>query len=109
MAPALGSDRWCFAHDPDKRQQADAARRKGGRNRGGAVRLGHLVPPRLVSCYEVLEQAMLDVRDEKLDPRQAQAMASLARAMVATLTAGELEQRVRELEARSPSGGGKAA
>ncbi len=59
-----------------------------------------LVPPRLVSVYDALEAALTEVHDGRLDPKQASAMAALARAMVAVLTAGELEQRVRDIEAR---------
>jgi hypothetical protein len=62
-----------------------------------------LVPPRLTVVYERLEQALTEVHGGELDPKVAQAMASLARAMVNVLTAGELEERVRRLEAGVPS------
>ena len=39
-----------------------------------------------------------------LPPSRAQAMASLATAMVRVLTAGELEERLRELEGRVQKG-----
>jgi hypothetical protein len=51
-----------------------------------------------VSVYDRLETALQQVNDGELDPRIAGAMASLSRAMVAVLTAGELEERVRALE-----------
>jgi len=61
----------------------------------------NLVPPRLVPVYDRLEQALGQVHDDTLQPRQASAMAALARAMVAVLTSGELEERVRELEVKA--------
>ena len=48
----------------------------------------------------MLEAALGEVYRGELDPRQAQAMASLAGAVVRVITAGELEERLRALEAR---------
>ena len=98
MAPALGAGEFCYAHDPDRARERAEARSKGGRNKATIIRLRGLVPPRLVTVYETLETALAEVHDGTLEPRQAMAMASLARAMVATLQVGELEQRVRDLE-----------
>ncbi len=39
-----------------------------------------------------------EVHDGTLDPKVASAMAALSRAMVSVLAAGELEERVRQLE-----------
>ncbi|MFC1972596.1 hypothetical protein ACFLVE_04250 [Chloroflexota bacterium] len=50
--------------------------------------------------YDKLENALEEVHGGKLESKQAQAMASLARAMVAVLTSGELEERVRGLETK---------
>lgn len=44
--------------------------------------------------------ALREAHDGRLDPRRAQAMASLAGAMVRVMTAGELEGRLRKLEER---------
>jgi hypothetical protein len=92
---------WCYMHDPDRADERDEARQRGGSNRSNVARLRGLVPPRLLTIFDALEQALTEVHDGALDPRQAQAMASLARALVAVLTAGELEQRVRDLESRA--------
>jgi len=95
----------CMAHDPalaDKRQEA---RRAGGYNSARAARLGKLVPPRLMSVYDRLEEALCQVHQGELDPRIAQAMAALAGAMVRVLTSGELEERMRRLE-RQPQARG---
>ena len=59
-----------------------------------------LVPPRLLATFDTLETALQEVHTGSLDPRQASAMAAVARAMVAVLTSGELEQRVRDMEGK---------
>lgn len=84
----------CVGHRP----AAQAARRKGGQASARSARLGKLVPPRLLAVYDSLELALGEVHSGELDPRAATAMASLAGAMVRVLTAGELEERVRQLE-----------
>lgn len=89
---------YCFAHDPARKEQRDAARSAGGHNRANIVRLRGLVPPRLTSVYDSLEAALGEVHSGDLEPGRAQAMASLARAMVHVLTAGEMEERMRKLE-----------
>jgi hypothetical protein len=50
--------------------------------------------------FEELAQALGEVHAGTLKPGQAIAMAALARAMCAVLSAGEVEQRLRELEGR---------
>jgi len=90
----VSKDGRCVGHQPD----SNRARSKGGTNSSKAARLNRLVPTRLRPVFDKLEKAMDEVHSDNLDPKQANAMASLARAMVAVLTAGELEQRVRGLE-----------
>jgi hypothetical protein len=48
--------------------------------------------------FDTLEQALTEVHRGASTPGQATAMAALSRAMVSVLTAGELEERVRQLE-----------
>lgn len=102
-ARVLVDGRFCFAHAPALDGVRAEARRRGGRNRAGAIRLRRLVPPRLISVYDHLETALDEVHTGALDPKVAGAMAALARAMVAVLTAGELEERLRRLEGRNES------
>ena len=90
-------------HTTQSTEQRVEARRKGGHHSAKVMRLRGLVPPPLTAVYERLEQALTEVHGGELDPKVAQAMASLARAMVNVLTAGELEERVRRLEAGVPS------
>jgi len=104
-APALsGAGVYCFAHAPEQAEARAAARERGGRHSAKIVRLRALVPPRLVSVYDALEAALVEVHAGSLTPGQAGAMASLARAMVAVLTAGEIEERVRSLEQATARG-----
>ena len=88
----------CLAHDPDLEGKRHQARRQGGYNKARAARLAKLVPPRLVSVYDRLEEALVQTHEGELAPRTASAMASLASAMVKVLSDGELEERVRSLE-----------
>ena len=88
----------CLAHSPALVDKRRAAYAKGGRNKSRHARLAKLVPPRLVPVFDLLEGALREVHAGDLDPPRAQAMASLAGAMVRVLTAGELEGRLRRLE-----------
>ena len=95
-----GASGYCIGHDPG----AVEARRKGGHATSRAERAGKLLPARLQPVISLLENALGEVHRGELDPRAASAMASLAGALVRTITAGELEERLRALEAH---GGGK--
>ncbi len=96
--PVVSASRYCFGHDPQLAAKRTEARRRGGENRATAKRLSKIMPARLVGPFELLEQALTDVIDGGLDPRQASAAAAVARALVAVLQAGEVEERLRRLE-----------
>jgi len=96
---ALG-DGYCFSHSPGLEKKRLEARALGGKNSARSARLKRLVPPRLIPIYDRLESALVEVHDGKLESKQATAMAALARAMVAVMSSGELEERVRGLEER---------
>jgi len=98
-AGALG---FCIGHAPG----AQEARRKGGHGKSRAKRAAKLLPTRLQPVVSLLEDALGEVHRGELDPRAASAMASLAGALVRIITAGELEERLRALEAR---GAGKVS
>jgi hypothetical protein len=93
QAPA-GSDGWCIGHRPG----AKDARSRGGKGKSRAARAGKLLPARLRPIVDRLEKALDDVETGKITPAQGQAMASLSRAIVQVFTAGELEERMRDLE-----------
>ncbi len=93
-------------HAPGARE----ARGKGGHATTGTERAGELLPARLQPVVSILEGALGEVHRGELDPRAALAMASLAGALVRAITAGELEERLRALEARGARAtGGKAS
>ncbi len=91
---------FCFSHSPALEKKRLEARARGGKNSAKTVRLRALVPPRLMPVYNRLEKALEEVHEGKLDSKLAQAMASLARAMVTVLTSGELEERLRHVESK---------
>ena len=91
----------CFAHSPELATKRREAQRRGGQNRATAKRLSRIMPVRLVPVWEQLEQALADVLAGSLDPKQATAAAAVARALVAVLQHGEVEERLRRLEERA--------
>ena len=91
-----GSSGFCVGHNPG----AQEARRKGGQSTSRAARAQRLLPARLRPVADRLEQALRQGHDGELDPRLATAMASLAGALVRVLTSGEMEERLRALEAQ---------
>ena len=97
-----GTTGYCIGHAPG----ALDARRKGGHATSRSERAAKLLPARLQPMVSLLEDALGEVHRGELDPRAASAMASLAGALVRAMTAGELEERLRALEAH---GGGKVS
>jgi hypothetical protein len=89
---------YCYTHDPSVVEARTAARRRGGAASSKVHRARKLAPPLLRDVFDVLMKALEEVHSGVLEPQRAQAMASVARAAVSTLTAGELEQRIRDLE-----------
>lgn len=89
---------YCVGHDPSLDEQRCTGRVKGGENSSRVARLEKLMPRRLCPVFELLEKAIEDVYEGRLDPRQATAMAALAGAMVKVLQAGELEEMVRKVQ-----------
>src|SRR5687767_11943185 len=96
----VGADGYCFSHSPARAAERATVQGRGGAHRASVVRLRRLCPPRLVGVFEQLEQALGEVHAGKLPASRALGMAALARAMVSVLAAGEIEQRLRDLEGR---------
>ena len=94
----------CIGHQP----AAAEARRKGGFRSSKAHRLQRMLPARLRPVAAVLERAIMQTHRGDLDPRAATALASLASALVRVLESGEIEDRLRRLEAElHPETGGE--
>ena len=98
-APAHASG-YCFSHDPDLQDKRRAAYALGGHNKAKSVRLRRLIPPRLLPVFDRLEGVLEELHDGAIDPRTATAMAAVASVLCRLLTAGEVEERLRNLEER---------
>lgn len=97
----VGASGWCFAHDPDLEAERAAARERGGQASSNVARLRrHFEPSTLGPIFDQLKEALRQVHSGELSPAQASAMASLARAMVVLIEAGQFEERLEELERR---------
>ena len=66
----------------------------------GKAEIRGLVSLRRIPVFNMLEQAFTEVYTGQLEPKRATAMAALARSMVAVLTSGDLEERLRNLEVK---------
>ncbi len=99
-AQALPERRLCWAHDPQMREKADEARRKGGLHKSSTVRAAKHVPPDMKALARRLMESIDEVHRGELMPDAARAMASLAGAVVRVYEVGEVGQRIEELEAR---------
>ncbi|MCI0438791.1 MAG: DUF5763 domain-containing protein [Chloroflexi bacterium] len=92
-----GADGYCIGHSP----AATEARRRGGAGSSRAARAVKLLPVRLRPIADILENALIEVHEHRLDPREGQAMASLATALSRVVSVGEMEERIRTLESRA--------
>ena len=102
-APELPGRGWCYHHDPERAEERQRARRKGGLavHHGGAVREVEEVSIRSVSdVLTLLERAARDVLSRKPSISRARALAYVASASLKTLEVGEIEERVAALESR---------
>lgn len=93
-----GPSGYCFAHDPETVEDRLHARQRGGYGSSKLNRARRLAPPALVPVFDRLMEALEQTHRGILEPARAQAIASLSRAAVTVITAGELEARVRAIE-----------
>lgn len=97
--PAPNS-RFCRWHDPS--EEATARRRewqrKGGHAKSTTNRLRKQIPQGLVDVEAALYRALTSLEDGTLEPAIANAMAGIARALVAIHEPGSLERRLADLE-----------
>jgi hypothetical protein len=91
------ADGYCFAHSPALAEKRKEAREKGGFNSSKAARLEKL-SSRFSPVSALLENVLKELSEKKIDPRTAQAIASVSKALVSVMNAGELEERLRLLE-----------
>ncbi len=85
---------YCVGHFPNSLE----VRRKGGFNSSKKARLDAMLPGRLRPILELLEKSIEETHSGRLEAKKAQAIASLAGAVVRVLEAGILEERLLRLE-----------
>jgi hypothetical protein len=88
----------CFAHDPQNRAQATAARRRGGENRSTVARASRRMPRDMQELSKRILAAFTAVENGDLDPARAHAMGRLVAAYVQLHEVAETEQRLAALE-----------
>ena len=99
--PAVAGTERCFAHSEQTAALRREARRRGGRNSARTVRAARLVPSTLRPVLALLLDTLDDVHGGKLPAAQANAVATVAGAVVKVYQAGLLEERISALEQRA--------
>ena len=107
QAPAMASSDFCFAHDPSKSDEADAARRAGGLARTRQLdHAGHGTPDPTPSWWPLstaaharagLAYVVQETLSGRLPARDCNAAAGALSALVGALRATDLEQRLELL------------
>jgi hypothetical protein len=91
---------WCFAHDPALAEKRAAAHAAGGRASATSARVEKLTPASLRPILATLVAALDGVEAGDLTPRQGQAMAALAGAIVRIYESARLEAAMESALAR---------
>ena len=103
-AQARAGRPYCLWHDPEAAAMRRENAAKGGKSRSNLSRLKRSLPTENLGFSDVqgvLGAVLRDLLAGKLDPPVANAAANVARAFAAIAQAGEMEERLRELEARA--------
>jgi hypothetical protein len=95
-ALALKGSAYCMAHDP----RSSEWRVLGGKASSNANRALKLLPARLVPIFERLLRVFEQLDAGTYDRQVATAMATVAGTLMRIVQAGELEERMRTIEAR---------
>jgi len=89
---------FCFAHDPELQDARRRGRTRGGQNKANVTRAIKAAPPPIAGVLGSLMNALQETHDGTLEPRQAQAMASLASSIGQLIRVHELERRIEAME-----------
>jgi len=89
----------CFIHDPGRAVERSAASAKGGRGKSRIARVEKLVPATLRPVLTLLLQVLEEARDGRIAPAQANAVATVAGAIVKVYGSATVEQQIAALEA----------
>jgi hypothetical protein len=103
-AQARPGKRVCLWHDAEAAEERRKNAAKGGQARSNLARLKRSLPTEPLAFTDVqgvLGAVLRDLLAGKLDPPVANAAANVARAFAAIAQAGEMEDRIRELETRA--------
>src|SRR5215207_5022928 len=96
-AIVLASGR-CFAHDPDRRAERRAASAKGGQGKSRIARVERLVPTTLRPVLALLLDVLTEAREGTIPPAQANAVATVAGAIVKVYSSATVEQQIADLQ-----------
>jgi hypothetical protein len=99
--PAASSG-YCFAHDPDRKAEAQAARRLGGYHRRTAARVSGDTAITIASMQDVLtliNSIVADTWQQDNSAARSRALLACAEAGVKVLEQTEIEGRLAALEA----------
>jgi alcohol dehydrogenase class IV len=105
-------DGWCRWHHPDLESARRAERIAGGRAKSNRRRAKKQLADQVMSIADldgVLCHTMARVLTGKLEPGVGTAAATLARTIIAVRQAGDLEQRLAQLEAAAGIAEGRGA
>lgn len=95
--PLHGRDR-CWHHADDLADQRAEARARGGRNSSTVARRLAAMPDPLRDLLDGLVEVFAATRAGEVDPARAQALASVARAIVRAWDVAEIDDRLDEIE-----------
>ena len=99
----------CRWHHPSLAAERKEWSRKGGHERSNASRARKALPRDLRDTLDALYRVLQGVEDGTVEPARANAVATVARAIVAVQEVGELERRLGELESRAGLTDGRTA
>ncbi len=89
---------FCAMHDPDRQAEMQASRAQGGRNKSRLARVEKLVPSTLRPVLLLLLDVLTEARDGTIAPAQANAVASIAGAIVKVYSSATVEQQIADLQ-----------
>ncbi len=88
----------CFAHDTERQAEMSAARTAGGHGKRRTARAEKLVPSTLRPVLTTLLDVLTEVRAGDLAPGQANAVATVAGAIVKVYASATVEQQIADLQ-----------
>lgn len=101
LSPLQGSD-FCFFHDPARAAERREAQSLGGRHNHMKTLDPEAPDVKVENCQDVrllIAETINQVRKGAIDPRVANAVGYLANVFIKAVEHGDLENRLREIEA----------